>query len=81
MTQMKLRLDFFLQIFLIILKYIWWSLQPSFLFMGMGKRCRKVICVVKLKVIQPQPKYKTKGFSKFGGINKKLSSRLEDFGH
>ena len=28
----------FLQIFLIILEYIWWSLHSSFLFMDMGKR-------------------------------------------
>ena len=41
-----------------MLEYIWWSLHSRFLFMGMGKRQHKVICVVKLKVIQPQPNYK-----------------------
>ena len=43
-------LDFsFLQIFLNILEYVWWSLRSSILFMGMGKkRWLKVICVVKL---------------------------------
>ena len=40
---------------------------------------RKVICVVKLKVIQPQPKYKTLNFSNLRSINKKLSSPLVDF--
>ena len=38
MTLMKLRLDFYFNIFLNILEYIWWSLHSSFLFMGMGKR-------------------------------------------
>ena len=48
---LKLILDFlftYIQIFLNILEYIWWSLQSSILFMGMSKRWRKVICVVKL---------------------------------
>ena len=55
-------LNSFLQIFLNILEYIWWSWRSSFLIMGMGKSKRwcKVICVVKLKVIQPQPKYKNR---------------------
>ena len=39
-----------------------------------------VICVVKLKVIQPQPKYKTTNFPNLGSLNKKLSSGLADFG-
>ena len=35
----------------------------KFFIMGMGyKRWRKVICVVKLRVIQPQPKYETRNF-------------------
>ena len=48
---LKLILDFlftYMQIFLNILEYIWWSLQSSILFMGMSKRWSKVICVVKL---------------------------------
>ena len=36
----------FLQIFLNILEYVWWYLHSSFLFMGMGERWSKVICVV-----------------------------------
>ena len=40
-----IKLDF---LFVKILGYIWWSLHSSILFMGMGKRWRKVICVVKL---------------------------------
>ena len=48
---LKLILDFlftYIQIFLNILEYIWWSLQSSILFMGTSKKWRKVICVVKL---------------------------------
>ena len=69
MTLMKLRLDFRFN----ILECIWLSLHSSFLFMGM-KRCPQVICVMKLKVIQPQPK-----FPNLESFNKKLSSRLADF--
>ena len=47
--------------------------------MGMGKRWRKVIYVVKLKLTQPQTKYKTTNFPNLGSLNKKLSSRLVDF--
>ena len=58
-------LNSLLQIFLNNLEYIWWSWHSSFLIMGMGKtrRWSKVICVVKLKVTQPQPKYKNRNFS------------------
>ena len=51
-----------MKIFLNIIKLIWRSLHSNFLLMGMGKRRRKVICVVKLKVIKLQPKYKTRSF-------------------
>ena len=76
MTLMKLRLDFRFN----ILECIWLSLYSSFLFMGM-KRCPQVICVMKLKVIQPQPKYKTINFPNLESLNKKFSSRLADFGY
>ena len=65
MILMKLRLDFlfsFLQIFLNIFEYIWWSLHSRFLFMGMGNRWRNVICILKLKVIQPRPNIKPEIF-------------------
>ena len=42
--------------------YICWSLHPNVLFIGMGKRSLEMICVIKSKVIQPQPKYKTISF-------------------
>ena len=64
MIVMELRSDRLLHIFIKILEYIWRPLQSSFLFMGMGALERgglsKVICVVKPKVIQPQPKYKSR---------------------
>ena len=41
---MKLKLDYLLTDLLNILEYIWWSLHSIFLFMGMGKRRRKVMC-------------------------------------
>ena len=37
-----------------------------------GKKWLEVICVVKSKVIQPQPKYKTKHFLKFRSLRKRL---------
>ena len=32
--------------------------EPTFLFMGIGKKWHKVICFKKLKVMQPQPNIK-----------------------
>ena len=72
MILMKLRLDFpFTDLSQHFGIYIWWSLHPSFSFIGMGHN----FCVVKSKVtnIQPQPKYKTRNFSKFN--KEKISQR------
>ena len=63
MTLIKLRLDSLFtdlsqhfRIYLVVFAL-------KFFIMGMGyKRRRKVICVVKLRVIQPQPKYETRNF-------------------
>ena len=35
-----------------------------------GKKLLEVICVVKSKVIQPQPKHKTRNFLKFNSLGK-----------
>ena len=83
MTLMKLRLDFLLtdlsQHFRIYLFN--GLLYSSFLFMGIFIRSdvQKVICVVKLKVAQLQPKYKIRNLPNLGTINKKVSSSLADF--
>ena len=55
MTLMKLRLDFVSEIFLNILGYIWVFIHRH------GVR-GEAIYVIKSKVIQPQPKYKTRDF-------------------
>ena len=64
MTLMKLRLEFLFtdlsQGFGIYLVVFALMLFSSSLFMDMGKGWRE--SVVKLKVIQPQPKYKTRNF-------------------
>ena len=60
----------------LIMVYIWWSLHSSFLFIGMGWEvtwshfCHKI---KSCKHIQPQPKYKTRNFSKFN--KEKISQR------
>ena len=51
------------------------SLHSSFLFMRMGKRWRKVMCVMKSKVIQPQPKYKIQN-QKFSKFKEKINQAL-----
>ena len=48
------------------------------LFIGMGKKWRKVICVMKLSH-GTTTKYKTRNFSNLGSINKKLLSHLTEF--
>ena len=62
MTLMKLKLDFLstdlsqhFGIHLVVFAL-------TFLFMGMDKWYREVICFVKLKVTQTHPKYKTRNF-------------------
>ena len=62
-TDIKLPTSF-LQIFLNILEYIWWSLHSSILFISMSKRWRKVIFVVKLSH-RTTTQIKTQKFSKF----------------
>ena len=64
---MKLKLDFLFtdlsQHFGIYLVVVF--APKVFLFMGISKRWHEVICVVKLTVIQPQPKYKNQKLFKF----------------
>ena len=47
----------------------------KFLIHNVGKMWRKVICFVKLKAIQPQPKYKTINFKNV--IRKRLLSDID----
>ena len=64
MTQMKLRLDF---LFTDLSRYVFWNIfgglwAQAFYASAWNKRWLEVICVIKSKAIQPQPKYKTRNF-------------------
>ena len=67
MTRMKLVLDFLFtdSFFGVLCTQVFYS-------SAWGKKWLKVICVVKSKVIQPQPKYRNRNFLKFNSLMKRL---------
>ena len=84
MTLMKLRLDFvFTDLSQHFKIYLINGLcnQVFYSWTWVRKRGCKIICVVKLKVVQPQPKFKTRNFPNLGNIIQKIPSRLTDFSH
>ena len=74
MTQMKLRLDF---LFTDLSRQVFWNIfdglcTQAFYASAWSKRWLEVICVIKSKAIQLQPKYKTRNFQ-----NLKTKNKLE----